>query len=158
MKTSVFYERDEIFSELENLFEKNHIQYEKMTKTETESFAERWFCEIVPPNSQKAARKHCFSADEYQNFLWHAFSYEYIPCFAGKHAKKAFDNAKFGETVLYMENDKIGYKLSGINGIKALDLDSFMDIIITDKNFKRTYVHTHEEFCGPYFWERTKTN
>ncbi|CAM3916602.1 hypothetical protein GCM10009865_54200 [Aeromicrobium ponti] len=42
--------------------------------------------------------------------------------------------------------------------LKAEDItnriEEYMDdVYVVDKDFTWTYIHTHEEFCGPYFYK-----
>ena len=56
-----------------------------------------------------------------------------------------------------MNYEKIGFILKNCQGITAEELDEYNDIIISGKNFDWTYVHAHEAYCGPYFFQRGAT-
>lgn len=80
-----------------------------------------------------------------ENYLWHIFSFKLVKCIEGKEAEKMFKNFMFKESIVFSENNG---KIKLINKNQLFDYD---DIYITDKNFRWTYVKTHESDCGPYF-------
>jgi len=52
-----------------------------------------------------------------------------------------------------MHNEKIAFIINDASALTVDIADGFMDIFVTDINFRWTYVHTHEKCCGPYFAE-----
>ena len=38
--------------------------------------------------------------------------------------------------------------------LKAEYINNYNDILVFDKTFSWTYCHTHEENCGPYFYNK----
>lgn len=54
-------------------------------------------------------------------------------------------------TVVFYQHDDILLKMDNLKNVKAEDFNSEDDIYIVDKSISWTYVHTHEERCGPYF-------
>ena len=94
-------------------------------------------------------------------YLWHIFSYEKMPCLEGTKARNAFDELKEKEYYIFYEDWVYDCDLSEYKGktfeilncdkINAKDFNKDKDIYIVDKNFKWTYVNTHESYCGPYF-------
>ena len=141
----------ELKNQLTQMFDTLQINYTEMSKFEVNLYMNRWFEEIVPKAKQKTAREHCFPTREYGGYLWHAFSYGDVFCVAGESAKAEFDKIDHREAVLILNYEEIGFKLENSKGISADKLDGFKDIVLTGKNFDWTYVHTHEEHCGPYF-------
>ena len=97
------------------------------------------------------------------NYLWHIFSWELVPCLTGGAARQAL--AEVPEETLYFfycEYPPASQPLiQALPKSKALaladrpadDYPSFngSDWYLVDKDFSWTYVHTHEEICGPYF-------
>lgn len=148
---------EELKGSLIKLFQNKHIEYSEMSKSSLKKYTETWFVSIVPKMHQTEAREHCFSNRKVTNYLWHAFSYGDAPAFEGDRAKSEFDHNCGGEAVVILNYEKIGFILKNCQGITAGELDEYNDIIISDKNFDWTYVHTHEAYCGPYFFQRGAT-
>ncbi|MCG7336107.1 DUF4275 family protein [Sporosarcina sp. ACRSM] len=88
----------------------------------------------------------------YDQFKWHIFSYEKQDCFKGSAARKAFDAVFKDELYVMYQNSPYIMQYSKADKVIAADFDSQQDIYIFDKHFTWTYVHTHEETCGPYFY------
>lgn len=141
-----------IKNEVAKLLDRNNIEYAEISKSAVKKYMEDWFEAIVPKAQQKEARKHCFSNRKYSCYLWHTFSYLYVPCIEGEDAKIKFDNTVREKAVLLLNSQKIGYILDNPKDITASDLDEFNDVIFTEEGFSWTYVHTHEQQCGPYFY------
>ena len=141
-------------SNLIYMFESHQIIYTKMTKAQIKNCCKKWFINIVPAEKQKKARKHCFSTSKYNNFLWHAFSYEDTPCVSEENARDQFDKQEKSEAVLFLNSEDIGYLLKNATHMTSVDFDDFDDIIIADPQYTWTYVHTHELDCGPYFYKK----
>jgi len=138
-----------------HMFEWHKIGYKTMKMAEVEAYINRWFKEIVSINNQEHAHDKCFSTGGWRGYLWHAFSYEYVPCTDGDDARIEFNKCNRGKAVVLMEKEKIGFVLDISDGIMAEELEEFGDIYVTHENFDWTYVHTHEgDHCGPYFWSR----
>ncbi|MBQ3123520.1 MAG: DUF4275 family protein [Firmicutes bacterium] len=100
------------------------------------------------------------------NYLWHLFSWEGVPCLKGDEARAAFDALEFDRAIMFeagfthiemhggmvmtakataMENLRFCDKVS------AAELEECDDTYVIAEDFSWTYVHTHEEMCGPYF-------
>lgn len=137
------------------LFEKHYITYTEMTQSQVKDYMKCWFENIVPFEKQKDAFKHCFPTKNFMSYLWHAFSYKYVPYINGKDAKRTFDSIKHDEAVVILNFEHIGFTLDNADYISSDELDDFSDIIITGKNFDWVYVHTHEPYCGPYFYKKS---
>ncbi len=93
------------------------------------------------------------------NFLWHIFTWGKVACLAGDEARAAFDKQKYKSAIMFCN----GYSRNGVPQIDKLDLiekidasklEETDDVYVVDRNFRWTYVHTHEEQCGPYFCEK----
>lgn len=96
------------------------------------------------------------------NYLWHLFSYEKRECLEGNNARNAFDKLKKNGYYVFFEDYTYKYELNKYKGkafevidynkLRAKDFNKQNDIYIVDKDFKWTYVNTHErDYCGPYF-------
>jgi hypothetical protein len=144
----------EIKNQLVQVFDKHQIKYTEMSESELKEYMNCWFEEIVPKEKQKDARYHCFSTRKYNCYLWHAFSYGDTPSIEEENAKTEFNNTKREEAVLILNYEKVGFILKNSKEIIADELDEFNDVIITGKDFDWAYVHTHEEQCGPYFYNK----
>lgn len=84
-------------------------------------------------------------------FLWHCFSYQKIECLSKGEAKKAFANHKKNEVFVFYQHKDEAYVFKNTSKLRASDFDMDDDVYVVDKNFKWTYVKTHESMCGPYF-------
>lgn len=98
-----------------------------------------------------------------ESYLWHVFSKNYRQDYLeGDEAIEAFNNLKkkgyyiFYERYRYDDEDLSEYEnkvfeVFGWSKLKAEDLFD-CDIYVVDKEFKWTYVSTHEgDWFGPYF-------
>ncbi|MET4560195.1 hypothetical protein ABIA69_001339 [Lysinibacillus parviboronicapiens] len=103
---------------------------------------------IFAKNINEETRQSIF----YEQFKWHIFSYEQQACLKRDEARKAFDDVAKDELfVLYQCMPNV-HQFSAAQHVVAADFDSQQDIYIVNRDFTWTYVHTHEEQCGPYFY------
>ena len=70
------------------------------------------------------------------------------------NSKKAYDNIDKSEAVFidWFEDEEtkdITWDLKTANAF-----DGFAEVYVVDKDFKWTYIKTHENMCGPYFMKR----
>ena len=95
------------------------------------------------------------------NFLWHIFSYEYVPCLKDDEARAEFDRIAYDKAIRF--HDGFGGKITDVSEtvkISAASLDKekkrgAQDVYIVAEDFLWTYVKTHENgWCGPYFCYR----
>ncbi len=125
----------------------------ELTPAEVEAYKKEWFNRLVPADKQEEAMEcFCFSRDDYCGYLWHVFSYKILSCLEQGAAKKAFDDFEKKEAVLLENIDSIAFRIKDVSTLKAQDLDTLQDIILTAKDFSWTYIKTHETVCGPYFY------
>jgi len=114
-----------------------------------------WLKAFAEDIDEDSLKKHVY---EYGNYLWHIFSWKLVPCLEGDEARKAFDKEEYNKAVMF----RSGYSNEGtiIEGLKLTDkirvveLEKIDDVYITAEDFSWTYVHTHEESCGPYFYKK----
>ena len=94
-------------------------------------------------------------------FLWHAFSYNFVPCLKGDDARKAYNGMdKSGAKQSFYTIDPINKKFSISNAepiadefmtAKQIDESDEVEVYIVGKDYQWCYVRTHESLCGPYF-------
>ncbi|MGO4785874.1 DUF4275 family protein [Paenibacillus sp. 2KB_20] len=89
----------------------------------------------------------------YSQYKWHIFSYEIQDCLKKHEARNAFNTESKDKLYVMYQNSPDVFLYSNANAIVAEDFDSQQDIYIFDKNFTWTYVNTHEDMCGPYFYK-----
>jgi hypothetical protein len=94
----------------------------------------------------------------YGQFLWHVFSYELLPCKKGQTARNAFDIVLKDECFIFYQNNKNAFLLEKSGGLKSdhiiNEIEGLIhDVYVVDKYFSWTYIQTHEEDCGPYFYK-----
>jgi hypothetical protein len=125
-----------------------------MNENQIKDYMENWFSKIVPTDKQSEAKNICFSSRDYNCYLWHAFSYEVVPFEKAGIASELYDTQNRRKCVLLLNFEKIGFVLENTAAFTSEVLSQYNDIIITDFNYAWSYVHTHEECCGPYYWKR----
>lgn len=102
-------------------------------------------------------------------FLWHAFSYGFIPCLEGDNARKAYDNAEkidatkaFYEAVLSKDKKSCSFSIREAGVVdgqyltaKGIDEAENVEVYIIGKNEDWCYIRTHEQDFGPYFYVKS---
>jgi hypothetical protein len=86
-------------------------------------------------------------------YLWHIFSYHQVEHLYGKEAVEAFNATKKNECFAFYQHDDKALRLINSKDIKAEDFNNEHDIYVFDKDMTWTYVNTHEDYCGPYFYK-----
>lgn len=100
------------------------------------------------------------------NFLWHIFSYEYVPCLKDDEARAEFDRIVYDKAIRF--HDGFGGKINAVTETGKITAESLdkedmrgkprkrgaQDVYIVAEDFSWTYVKTHEGYCGPYFCYR----
>lgn len=104
----------------------------------------------------------------FDSYLWHTFSYGEITCLEGKEAIMAFNKINKNKVYIFFQKGEEIYEKEDINYDKLLNMifyeDGFdFDCYIVDKDFKWTFVFTHETmtdkeytvhdcyYIGPFF-------
>jgi len=145
-----FYNDQRLFTEM---LDKIKVSYEFSDVTGN-VLKQQWFDQFVPlglhVNSEK---RSYFSRDGYNGYLWHVFSYRDLGCLEGKQAEVAFDTRIKDECAVFFTDHNYIFKIMNARNLCAKVLDDFSEVFVVDKNFKWTYIHTHEGYCGPYFYE-----
>lgn len=122
-----------------------------MTKNE---FFSKWLEVFAADIPNKAIEKYVKATG---NYIWHIFSWELSDksrYLTGEAAKKAYDKIDKSDAIFidWFEDEEthdITWELKTAN-----TLDSFIEVYVVDKNFKWTYIKTHENMCGPYFMKQ----
>lgn len=92
----------------------------------------------------------------YQHF-WHVFSFNKLSCLEGQKARDAFNKVKKDGCYIFYQDEENSLMLENARSLKVEDIvkefEGYIDdVYVGDTNFKWTYVCTHEEYCGPYFY------
>jgi hypothetical protein len=133
------------------LLQKLRVDYKQYSSLEYKRYHRDWFNHFGLKD--KYCIDHCLSTKNRQNYLWHLFSWKIKDCMNGFQAKDAYTKLIKNECIIMFENEKLCFE---VYNISTLDLDNIKDIFdlyITDKCFNWTYVQTHENDCGPYFYK-----
>ena len=142
---------------LSEYFQSKSIEYSEFTDSEAEDYMERWFNEFVPVEIQKECRKICFSDGEYNNYLWHIFSYEKVECLEKDDAIDRYEGIKKDRCVIFLDLEGICFEVKDIDLMDIDFINTVPDIYITDYDFRWCYIYTHESDCcglGPYFYQK----
>jgi len=92
-------------------------------------------------------------------FMWHVFSYERLPCMKGDEATARFlAQAKAHCYILFQSHNYAYYlehaaTLAPNDFVNDLDFNS-SDLYVVSKSFNWTYVVTHESTVGPYYYNK----
>lgn len=126
------------------------VPWEEPFPSDIEVVKNRWLDAFAADVSESDLGKYVLAEG---NFLWHIFSYELVPCLTGDQARQAL--ATTDRTHAYFFQDP-SFENSKIRSAADLDLsalEDLEDVYLVDKDFTWTYVHTHAETCGPYFYK-----
>ena len=119
-----------------------------MTKDE---FYTKWLEAFASDISQSDIKKYVKATG---NYLWHVFSWELLnnnQYLSGNEAKKTYDGIyKTGAFYIEWFKDRHTKDLTW-NFETANVLDEFAEVYVVGKDFKWTYMKTHESMCGSYF-------
>lgn len=114
-----------------------------------EDFRRRWeraFTDAISPEEKQSIY--------FDQFLWHVFSYEKLPCLEGKVAMRAFHKENRFVCYLFYQEREEAYMLVNAENLWAEDLRQEHDVYVVDPQFTWTYVQTHEYYYGPYFYRK----
>ncbi|MEC0368593.1 DUF4275 family protein [Paenibacillus chibensis] len=87
----------------------------------------------------------------YDQYKWHIFSYGKQDCLQAEMARRAFDS-EAKDAIYVMNQSHSVFLYEHAADLVAADFDSGEDMYIFDRHLTWTYVVTHEEMCGPYFY------
>ncbi len=95
----------------------------------------------------------------FNSFKWHIFSYKVLKSLKNNEANIALLNSKKTDVYIFFENSSECYKIDNFHLLKEYDIingkikEHISDFYIFDITEKWTYISTHEENCGPYFYQ-----
>ena len=119
-----------------------------------EAFCAKWLETFGGDISRNDIKKHVASTG---NYIWHVFSWELLGdkrYLSGEAAKRAYDSAdKRGAIYIDWFQDDHTKDITRAQNV-ADALDAFTEVYVVGKDFKWTYIKTHEGGFGPYFLER----
>jgi len=109
---------------------------------------QKWEEAFTKDISQSQKRKMAF-----KQCMWNVFSWEKIKCLKEQPAIAAFDLQKKEGCYLICTPGEEAIYIPKATRLKAKDIIHVdNDLYIVDEHFTWTYVLTHEEDCGPYFY------
>lgn len=115
-------------------------------------FEKEWLYHFANHVSKSLLRKKVIGRG---NFLWHIFSWEIIDkdeYLMGDSARKEFDKVdKFEAKYFSLWEDNPSLKLLE-KEMNSEYIDKFSEIYVVASDWSWTYIKTHEEDCGPYFY------
>jgi hypothetical protein len=87
-------------------------------------------------------------------YLWHLFSWKKAECLEGDRADEAFSREDKNGCYLFYQHCDEALLLEDASALQVCDLLEEEDVYVTDRQFRWTYVRTHETgWCGPYFYK-----
>ena len=131
------------------------VPWEEPFPATIKDLRERWLDTFAADVSEEDLGKYVLAGGSY---LWNIFSEKLVPCLEGDEAQKALaelpdtDCHRFYKE--YPPQDQPRIKAISMAEVSSLPDD--LDWYLVDKDFTWTYVHTHEEDCGPYFCRAPK--
>jgi hypothetical protein len=91
-------------------------------------------------------------------FMWHIFNYDGLSCKKGQSAKKAFNRVIKDECYIFYQEFENALLLENANSLTSEDIineyeGNICDVYVVNKDFTWTFIVTHEEDYGPYYYE-----
>ncbi|WDV46320.1 DUF4275 family protein [Clostridiaceae bacterium M8S5] len=108
---------------------------------------ERWINMFTTDIDDKVKEEIYFNS-----FLWHIFSYRKLIAKTGQEAREMFNNCNKNTVYIFYQHSEVTYFINNPQKLLASDFDLEEDIYVFDVKEKWTYIHTHEQQCGPYFY------
>jgi len=97
---------------------------------------------------------HMYDSGWFCGYLWHLFSYKRKDCLEGEKAIEAFNQEFKKDCYLFYQHSDYALLVENADAMNFNHLVEEIgeDIYIVDKEFRWTFVMTHEtDYCGPYF-------
>ncbi len=143
----------QIKEDLEEAFYSAGINFTLLNTKQQKDLRSHWISSFLPNKTHSELKKFYIHGNkEYSNYLWHAFSYELLPSKHGEEAQSAFQDTPKLDCYILFNNDNLAYELQYCGQLKVELIDQYDDILVFDKAFTWCYTHTHEQYCGPYFY------
>ncbi|MDN3451845.1 DUF4275 family protein [Planococcus sp. APC 3906] len=138
---------DEFLHRQTNRLQDKNISF-KIVPNKGHELEQKWEEAFAKDMSQSQKRKMAL-----KQCMWNVFSWGEIECLKEQKAIEAFDlQKKFGCYLIYTSSEE-AIHIPKANQLKAKDITYICsDLYIVDEHFTWTYVLTHEEDCGPYFY------
>ena len=115
-------------------------------------FKKEWISHFANNISNSFLEKRVLSRG---NFIWHIFSFKKIDekdFLEGDEARKSFDTvSKLGAKYFKQYDDNPSIK-SLSRDMDSKYIDNFCEFYVVADDWSWTYIKTHEEQCGPYFY------
>ncbi|WP_445491515.1 DUF4275 family protein [Niallia sp. 03133] len=103
-------------------------------------------------NEKEKKSIYLIESGRVSGFLWHLFSYNKKDYFEGEKAEEAFHNERKNKCYIFYQHSDYALLLENASLFHKNDLMDETDIYVVDKEFRWTFVITHETgLCGPYF-------
>ena len=126
------------------------VPWEEPFPATIKAVRERWLDTFAADVSENDLGKYVLAGGSY---LWHIFSCNLVPSLAGDDARKALAELPDVECYRFYKEypPQDQPRIKAISMSEVSSLPDELDWYLVDKDFTWTYVHTHEEDCGPYF-------
>lgn len=139
---------DEFLHEQTNRLQDKNISF-TLVPNKGNELEQKWEKAFAKDISQSQKRKMAF-----EQCMWNVFSWGKIECLKEKQAIEAFDLQKKAGCYLICTSSEEAIHIPKATRLKAEDIIHVgSDRYIVDEHFTWTYVLTHEEDCGPYFYK-----
>lgn len=105
-------------------------------------------------NEKEKKAIYLFDDDGFSGYLWHLFSYKKKDYLEGEKAEEAFNNERKNKCYVFFQHSDFAFLLENASTFHTDDLidEIGTDMYIVDKQFRWTFVLTHETgWLGPYF-------
>ena len=94
----------------------------------------------------------------YDEFRWHLFSYNKLPARSGEEARAALNEKQSQRLHLFWQHEDAAWEMRNAFDLDADDVDAMAgaagaDLYVFDAEGCWTYVVTHEDGCGPYYFQ-----
>ena len=94
----------------------------------------------------------------YGQFRWHLFSYGLLEAKSGDEARAALNEKQSQRLQLFWQEDDAAWEMRSAFDLDADTVDKIAaatgkDLYVFDDEGGWTYALTHEEACGPYFFQ-----
>lgn len=135
--------------------EELNTPFDMLDEKEVRAYRKAWIDAFSPSaKDRRKIRKVCISSRRFTKYLWHIFSYEFLPCKEKEEAKAAYAQTERGGCVLHDNISRLACRFENGSALTPDVLGSFEDVTVTADDFSWTYSKTHEEYCGPYFYKK----
>jgi len=147
--------KNEVKSALETDFTKNKILYKQLSQQDVKQLFIEWINRFIPSTRKKDIKEHMIYRNKRcSNYLWHAFSYDVLPTETSENAPLCYSDIQKKRCFVLLINEQVAYIIDNTANLDVSVLNKYNDILMFDSDFTWVYCHTHEEYCGPYFYNK----